>query len=260
MTIAITGATGQLGRLVVGKLKEKLPAREIVALARTPEKAADLGIAARAFDYDRPDALAPALAGIDTLLLISSSEVGKRGPQHAAIVAAAREAGVGRIVYTSLLRADTTPLSLGIEHAETERVIAASGIPHIFLRNGWYLENYAAAVQGALAHGALIGAAGGGRIAAASRADYADAAVAVLLGTGHDGKTYELAGDTAFTLAEGRAVSFRHVIGAVPRAGREPPASLAAEAGRMRLSAADGATRDIPFDGAFLRIGRTVAP
>ena len=201
MTIAITGATGQLGRLVVGKLKEKLPAREIVALARTPEKAADLGIAARAFDYDRPDALAPALAGIDTLLLISSSEVGKRGPQHAAIVAAAREAGVGRIVYTSLLRADTTPLSLGIEHAETERTIAASGIPHIFLRNGWYLENYAASVQGALAHGALIGAAGEGRIAAASRADYADAAVAVLLGTGHDGKTYELAGDTAFTLA-----------------------------------------------------------
>ena len=201
MTIAITGATGQLGRLVVGKLKEKLPAREIVALARTPEKAADLGIAARAFDYDRPDALAPALAGIDTLLLISSSEVGKRGPQHAAIVAAAREAGVGRIVYTSLLRADTTPLSLGIEHAETERTIAASGIPHIFLRNGWYLENYAASVQGALAHGALIGAAGAGRIAAASRADYADAAVAVLLGTGHDGKTYELAGDTAFTLA-----------------------------------------------------------
>ena len=201
MTIAITGATGQLGRLVVGKLKEKLPAREIVALARTPEKAADLDIAARAFDYDRPDALAPALAGIDTLLLISSSEVGKRGPQHAAIVAAAREAGVGRIVYTSLLRADTTPLSLGIEHAETERTIAASGIPHIFLRNGWYLENYAASVQGALAHGALIGAAGEGRIAAASRADYADAAVAVLLGTGHDGKTYELAGDTAFTLA-----------------------------------------------------------
>ncbi|NYT39373.1 SDR family oxidoreductase [Sphingomonas sp. R-74633] len=202
MTTAITGATGQLGRLITQKLKDKLPADQIVALVRSPEKAANLGVTARTFDYDRPETLAPALAGVDTLLLISGSEVGKRGPQHAAVIAAAKQAGVGRIVYTSLLRADTTPLSLGIEHSETERAILASGIPHTILRNGWYVENYASGVAAALAHGALIGAAGDGRIAAAARADYADAAVAVLTGPGHDGKTYELAGDTAFTLTD----------------------------------------------------------
>jgi NAD(P)H dehydrogenase (quinone) len=202
MTTAITGATGQLGRLTVDKLKAKLPADQIVALVRSPEKAADLGVPARAFDYDRPETLAAALAGIDTLLLISSSEVGKREAQHSAVIAAAKQAGVGRIVYTSLLRADTSTLSLAGEHLFTEKAIAASGIPYTFLRNGWYIENYAAGVQGALAHGALIGAAGTGRIAAAARADYADAAVAVLTGEGHDGQIYELAGDTAFTLAD----------------------------------------------------------
>jgi len=220
MTIAITGATGQLGRITIDKLKQRLPADQIVALARSPEKAADLGVATRVFDYNRPETLAPALAGVDTLLLISGSEVGKRGPQHAAVVAAAKQAGIARIVYTSLLRADTTPISLGVEHSETERAILASGIPYTLLRNGWYIENYAAGVQGALAHGALIGAAGEGRIAAATRADYADAAVAVLLGTGHEGKTYELAGDTAFTLADlaaeisrqtGRDIPFRNL-------------------------------------------------
>lgn len=200
MTIAITGATGQLGHLVIDKLKGKLPAGQIVALARSLEKAADLGVEVRAFDYDRPDAAA--LAGVETLLLISGSEVGKRVPQHEAVIAAAKQAGVGRIVYTSLLRADTSPISLGVEHSATERALLASGVPHTILRNGWYIENYAAGVAGALAHGALIGAASQGRIAAAARADYADAAVAVLIGTGHDGKIYELAGDTAFTLPD----------------------------------------------------------
>jgi NAD(P)H dehydrogenase (quinone) len=202
MTIAITGATGQLGRLVIDKLKAKLAAEQIVALVRRPEKAADLGVPARAFDYDQPQTLAAALAGIDTLLLISSSEVGKREAQHSAVIAAAKQAGIGHIVYTSLLRADTSTLSLASEHLFTEKAIAASGIPFTFLRNGWYLENYAAGVQGAVAHGALIGAAGTGRIAAAARADYADAAVAALTSEGHDGKVYELAGDTAFTLAD----------------------------------------------------------
>lgn len=218
MTIAITGATGQLGRLVIARLKEKLPAGAIVALARSPEKAGDLGVAVRAFTYDAPDAAT--LAGVDTLLLISGSEIGKRVPQHQAVIAAAKQAGVGRIVYTSLLRADTTPISLGTEHRATEQALIASGIPYTLLRNGWYIENYAAGVQGALAHGALIGSAGEGRIAAAARADYADAAVAVLTGTGHDGKTYELAGDTAFTLADlaaelsrqtGREIPYRNL-------------------------------------------------
>lgn len=214
MTIAITGATGQLGRLVIAKLKDKLPAGEIVALARSPEKASGLGVAVRAFDYDAPDAAA--LAGIDTLLLISGSEVGKRVPQHQAVIAAAKQAGVARIVYTSLLRADTTPLSLGVEHRATEQALAASGIPHTILRNGWYIENYATGVAAALAHGALIGSAGEGRIAAAARADYADAAAAVLTGTGHDGKTYELAGDTAFTLAGLAAELSRQAGRAIP--------------------------------------------
>ena len=105
MTVAITGATGQLGRLTIAKLKTLLPAGQIVALARSPEKA-DLGVETRAFDYDRPETLAPALAGVERLLLISSSEVGKRAPQHRAVIEAAKAAGVGEIVYTSLLHAE----------------------------------------------------------------------------------------------------------------------------------------------------------
>jgi NAD(P)H dehydrogenase (quinone) len=236
MTIAITGATGQLGRLVIDKLKQRAPADRIVALARSPERAADLGVETRVFDYDRPETLAPALAGIDTLLLISSSEVGKRGPQHEAVIAAAKQAGIGHIVYTSLLRADTTPINLGLEHSATERAIAASGIPYTFLRNGWYLENYAAGVQGALAHGALIGSAGEGRIAAASRADYADAAVAVLLGTGHEGKIYELAGDTGFTLADLAAELSRQTGRDIPYHDL-PPADYAAALARAGVPA-----------------------
>ena len=133
MTVAITGATGQLGRLTIAKLKTLLPAGQIVALARSPEKA-DLGVETRAFDYDRPETLAPALAGVERLLLISSSEVGKRAPQHRAVIEAAKAAGVGEIVYTSLLHADRSPLSLAAEHVETEAALAESGIPHTILR------------------------------------------------------------------------------------------------------------------------------
>lgn len=256
MTIAITGATGQLGRIVVDKLKARLPADRIVALVRSPDKAAGLGIEARLFDYDRPETLAPALAGVDTLLLISGNEVGRRGPQHAAVIAAAKQAGIGRIVYTSLLRADTTPLSLGTEHGETERAILASGIPHTLLRNGWYIENYAAGVQAALAHGALIGAAGTGRIAAAARADYADAAVAVLTGTGHDGQTYELAGDTGFTLADlaaelsrqtGRDIPYRNLSApdyAAALVGAGLPAPVAEMLAGWDVDASNGALFD----------------
>jgi NAD(P)H dehydrogenase (quinone) len=200
MTIAITGATGQLGRLVVAKLKAKVPAADIVALVRSPEKAVDLGIAARAADYTVPDTLNKALAGVDTLLLISSNEIGQRTAQHRNVIVAAKQAGVKRIVYTSLLRADTSPLSLADEHRATEADVKASGIPFTILRNGWYTENYTGSVGGALAGGAFIGSAGDGRIASAARADYADAAVAVLTSAGHDGKTYELAGDSAYTL------------------------------------------------------------
>ncbi|MBS0535921.1 MAG: SDR family oxidoreductase [Proteobacteria bacterium] len=201
MTIGITGATGQLGRLVVSQLKGKVPAGDVVALVRSPAKAAELGIAALEADYAKPATLDTALKGIDTLLLISSSEVGQREAQHNAVIAAAKKAGVKRIVYTSILHADSSAIDLAAEHRATEAAIKASGIPFTFLRNGWYIENYAAGIAGAVAGGTLYGAAGDGKISAAARADYAAAAVAVLTTPGHDNKTYELAADTPFTLA-----------------------------------------------------------
>jgi NAD(P)H dehydrogenase (quinone) len=202
MTIAITGATGQLGRLVVDKLKNKVPAADIVALVRTPAKAADLGVTAREADYSKPETLERALEGVDTLLLISSSEVGKRTAQHRNVIEAAKKAGVKRIVYTSLLHADTSSLSLADEHRQTEAELKASGIPYTILRNGWYTENYTASIPGALAGGAFIGSAGEGKISSASRADFAEASVAALTGQGHKDKTYELAGDEAWTLSD----------------------------------------------------------
>ena len=202
MTAAITGATGQLGRLVVNRLKAKLPSDQIIALVRSPEKAADLGITTRAFDYSKPDTLNAALADVDTLLLISSSEVGQRATQHRNVIDAAKAAGVKRVIYTSLLHADVSPLNLADEHRTTEIDLKASGLAHTILRNGWYTENYTASIPPALAHDAFPGSAGDGRISSAPRSDYADAAVAVLTTDGHDGKVYELAGDDAYTLTE----------------------------------------------------------
>jgi len=202
MKIAITGATGQLGRLVVSKLKEKVSADNIVALVRSPQKAADLGIEAREADYDKSETLGQALQGIDTLLLISSSEVGKREQQHKNVIEAAKQAGVKWIVYTSLLHAEISSLNLAGEHLATEAALRDAGIPYTLLRNGWYHENYAGAIPGALAGGAFIGSAGDGKIASAARADYAEAAVAVLTSEGHQEKIYELAGDEAYTLSE----------------------------------------------------------
>lgn len=202
MTIAVTGATGQLGRFVIAELKKRVPTSEIIALVRNPAKAADLGVAAREADYNRPETLKTALAGVGKLLLISSSEVGKRAPQHQAVIDAAKAAGVGFIAYTSLLHADVSPLGLGVEHRATEAALKASGIAHALLRNGWYSENYAASVPGALASGAFIGSAGDGKITSAARADYAAAAAAVLTAPDAAGKVYELAGDEAYTLAD----------------------------------------------------------
>ncbi len=201
MKTGITGATGQLGRLVVEKLKQRVASDTLVALVRSPEKATDLGVEARAFDYTQPEGLAGALAGIGTLLLISGSEVGQRKAQHENVIKAAQEAGVKRIVYTSLLHADSSSLSLAPEHVETEQLLQSSGIPHTILRNGWYTENYAGSIQGSLAAGAIVGSAGEGKISSATRADYAEAAAVVLTSEGHDGKVYELAGDEAYTLA-----------------------------------------------------------
>jgi NAD(P)H dehydrogenase (quinone) len=202
MTTAVTGATGQLGRLVINGLKEAIQAEDILALARSPERAADLGVPARAFDYDDPTTLDAGLAGVDTLLLISGSDIGQRIPQHKAVIDAAKAVGVGHIVYTSLLHADTSSVSLAPEHSATEVMLRDSGIDHTILRNGWYTENYTAGLPQAVEHNALIGAAGDGAISSASRADYAAAAVAVLIKPELQGATYELAGDESYTLAD----------------------------------------------------------
>jgi NAD(P)H dehydrogenase (quinone) len=203
--IVVTGASGQLGRLVVNGLLQKVPAAELAVVVRSPEKVADfaaLGVQVRQGDYDQPETLVAAFKGADKLLLISANEIGRRFAQHSAAIAAAKQAGVGQLVYTSLLHADTSPLPLCAEHAQTETLIRASGIPFVILRNGWYTENYLAAVGSALQLGAVYGSAGEGRISSAACADYAAAAVAVLTQENHSGKVYELAGDESYSLAE----------------------------------------------------------
>jgi NAD(P)H dehydrogenase (quinone) len=256
MTIAITGATGELGRLVVDRLKQRVAANEIIALVRDIHRASSLGVEARAADYTQPDALEAALAGIDILLLISSSEIGQRVVQHTHVINAAKRAGVRHVVYTSLLHADTSTLSLAPEHVETEKALKASGLTYTILRNGWYTENYMGAVAPALGLGTLYSSAADGRIASASRADYADAAVAVLTGQGHEGKTYELAGDTAYTLAElaaelftqsGKTVGYQSIpeaayAGALVKAGL--PEAFAAALASWDVAASKGALFD----------------
>lgn len=203
--IIVTGATGKLGRHIVEGLLKKAPANQLAIAVRSPEKAADFaarGVQVRRADYNKPETIEAALAGAEKVLLISASEIGQRVRQHATVIEAAKKVGVPFLVYTSLLHTDTSSMSLAAEHKETERLIRASGIPFVFLRNGWYMENYTENLSSALEHGVIAGSAGEGRIAAATRADFAAAAVAVLTGTGHENKTYELAGDTPFTMAE----------------------------------------------------------
>ena len=205
MKIAITGATGQLGNLVIEQLLQLTAAQNIVALVRKIDKAEHFkvqGIEPREFDYDRPETLVPALLGIDKLLLISANEIGRRTSQHQAVIDAAKVAGVPYLAYTSLLRADTSPLGLAQEHRETEKLIQDSGITYTFLRNNWYSENYLAGVAHTIEIGTLFGAAQDGRISSASRIDYAEAAAKVLTSTGHENKTYELAGSESFSLSD----------------------------------------------------------
>lgn len=202
MKIAITGATGQLGELIIQALLTHIPADNIVALVRNKTKALKLkqqNIELRHFDYDSPETLAPALIGIDKLLLISANEIGRRTAQHQAVIEAAKNAKVPYIAYTSLLRANTSSLGLAQEHRETEALIQASGLTYTFLRNNWYSENYIAGVVQNAASGQLFSAAKDGKISSASRTDYAEAAAIVLASTNHDNKTYELAGSENFT-------------------------------------------------------------
>ena len=203
--IAITGATGQLGQHVIEHLLKTVSASQIVAIVRNPAKADALskqGITVRQADYTDQTAFTAALNGVEKLLLISSSEVGQREPQHKNVINAAKAAGVKFIAYTSLLHADKSPLGLADEHVATEKALADSGIPYALLRNGWYTENYLASAPPAIEHGVFIGAAGDGKIAAATRADYAAAAATVIAQDGHAGNVYELAGDSAWTLSE----------------------------------------------------------
>jgi NAD(P)H dehydrogenase (quinone) len=198
MTIAVTAATGQLGRLAIAALQAR--GASPIALARSPEKAADLGVETRAFDYTTADPAA--LQGVTTLVLISSNDFNDRAGQHRRAIQAAKEAGVSRILYTSILKGDASPLILAQDHIATEAALREAGIPATILRNGWYTENYTGALGAALAHGAMIGAAGEGQVASAARKDFAEAIAVTALDASHAGKTYELAGDTAHSGAD----------------------------------------------------------
>lgn len=208
MSLVVTGATGQLGRLVVTSLLEKgVAADQIIATARDTTRLADLadrGVQVRHADYNAPTSLKEAFAGADRVLLVSSNEIGQRLTQHQNVIDAAQDAGVELLAYTSVANAETSGISLAKEHLATERAILASGLPHTFLRNSWYLENYTDQLPTYLEHGVVLGAAGTGRVSAATRADFAAAAAAALL-TESPQEVYELGGPD-FSLTEFAAV------------------------------------------------------
>jgi NAD(P)H dehydrogenase (quinone) len=273
--ILVTGANGQLGRLVIDKLLETTPPAQIGAIVRNVKAAADLsarGVDVRVAEYSKPETLDAALAGVDRLLLISSSEIGQRVIQHRNVIDAAKRAGVKLVAYTSVLHADASPLGLAEEHRQTEAALRASGIPSVLLRNGWYTENYAASIPAALAHGALLGSAGEGRIASASRADYAAAAAAVLTASDNQaGRVYELAGDTTFTLSQfaaevsrqsGKPVVYKNLPEADFKAalvGARLPEGLAALLADSDTGASKGALFDDSHQLSKL-IGRPTTP
>lgn len=270
----VTGASGQLGRLVVSALAARIGAEQIAALVRSPERAAGLfpeGVIVRQGDYEAPETLGSALQGAERVLLISSNAIGARVAQHRRVVEAAKAAGVERIAYTSVLHADTSALGLAEEHRQTEALIAESGIAHSLLRNGWYTENYTASIAPALAHGAFIGSAGKGRISSAARSDYAEAAAAALLTDRGERTVHELAGDHSYSLAEfaadisrqsGREIPYVDLPEAEFRGaliGGGLPEGLAALLADSDAAAARGALQD--DSGALSRlIGRPTTP
>ncbi len=206
MSYVITGATGHLGRLVTEELLSRgIAAGDVTATGRDITKVKDLadrGVRVLAIDYDDPASLDAAFRGADRILLISASEPGRRARQHENAIDAAARAGAGLLAYTSIANAGTTTMRLAAEHQATEAALRASGLTYVLLRNGWYVENYTAQVPAILQRGSLAGSAGDGRVSAATRADYAAAAAAVLTADGHESRAYELGGDEAFTLAE----------------------------------------------------------
>ena len=275
MTILVTGATGNLGRLIIESLLERGAApQSIVAGVRDVAKGADLsalGVAVAVVDYDQPATVASALEGVDSVVLVSGSEVGRRVAQHQAVIDAAKAAGVTKFVYTSAPKAPTSDLVLAPEHKATEELIAAAGLPAVILRNNWYTENYAADLARAAETGVLAAGVGEGRVASASRKDFAEAAAVVLLEDGHIGQAYELGGDIAWTYSElaaaiadvtGRPVEYRALTAA------EQTAALTAaglDEGTVGFVVAldagirDGALGDT--DGTLARlIGRPTTP
>jgi NAD(P)H dehydrogenase (quinone) len=207
MSIVVTGATGHLGRLVIENLLDEqgVPAERIVAVVRDTAKGADLaarGITLKVADYTKPETLTGLIDAGDKVLLISGTDLGQRVPQHTAVIEAAKNAGAGLLAYTSVLGGPDADFALAAEHQATEQVLLASGQPYVLLRNGWYSEVYTENLGPVLEHNAVTAAAGEGRVATATRADYAAAAAVVLTGEGHENKTYELSGDTAWSFAE----------------------------------------------------------
>lgn len=202
MKIAVTGATGQLGRLAIAALRSRIPTADVVALARSPETAAGLGVETRRADYTDRASLDAALTGIDVLALVSSSDFDDRVGQHRTVIEAAKSSGVARIVYTSILKADTSPLLVAADHRATERLVVESGLAYTILRNPWYTDNWTGALPAAVEAGALVGCAGDARVSPATRQDLAEALAAAAAGKGHENRTYELGCDLPFTLAD----------------------------------------------------------
>lgn len=272
---AVTGASGQLGRLVVAELAKRAGAAAVVAVVRDPAKVTSLvpaDVEVRAGDYEKPDLLDKAFAGIDTLLLISSSALGIRVAHHRNAIESAVRQGVSRIAYTSVLHAPRSELGLADDHRQTEAMLAASGVPHILLRNGWYTENYAASIPTAVQHGAFIGCAADGRISAAARLDYAEAAAIAILDDDRGGNAiYELAGDEAFTLAQFAAEISRQADKQIPYVNMSTTdyraaliaAGLPEGVADLLSNSDDGASKGALFDSsrALSRlIGRPTTP
>lgn len=273
--IAITGATGKLGRLVIESLLSKTEASNLVALVRNPQAADDLkalGLQVRQADYDKPETFTTALEGVTKLLLISGSEVGKRAQQHQAVIDAAKAAKLELFVYTSLLHADTSKMMLADEHKVTEAAIKAAELPAVILRNGWYTENYVESVGGVLHAGAVAGAAKNGVMNTAARKDYAEAAAVVLTSAQPEiGRVYELAGDKGFTLAQYAAEIAKQTgktINYAPMSQTEfndmlvgvgLPEGLAAMLADSEANAAEGSLADNSGDLSAL-IGRPTTP
>ncbi|WP_139488824.1 SDR family oxidoreductase [Brevibacillus dissolubilis] len=198
MKLLVTGATGKLGSKVVEALLKTVPTSQLAVSVRNPEKAEHLraqGVEVRHGDFDHPETLDAAFAGIDRLLIISADGDNEtRIRQHTHAVEAAARAKVGFIAYTSLGNATESQLFLAATHQATEAAILKTGIPYSFLRNNWYLENETASIQAVMAGAPWLTSAGSGKVGWAPRQDYAEAAAAVLAGDGHENTTYELSG------------------------------------------------------------------